>query len=78
MDILPKEKLQFFRINARVAISYAPCAYCGQVTTRGRDWLGDGQCDDCLIKIIQCDDCLIKIINDMKGDVERNFKEPAE
>lgn len=68
MDILPKEKLQFFRINARVAISYAPCAYCGQVTTRGRDWLGDGQCDD----------CLIKIIDDMKGDVERNFKEPAE
>lgn len=68
MNVLPKEKLDFFRLNARVARTYAPCAYCGEVTTKGRDWLGDGQCDK----------CLSKSIDDMKGDLERTFKEPSE
>jgi len=49
--MLPKEKLTFFRLNARVSKEYADCKYCNKVRTKGRDGLGFGQCDDCLTYI---------------------------
>jgi hypothetical protein len=52
--MLPKEKLTWFRLNARVAKDYATCNYCKACLTKGRDGFGFGQCDNCLSKL--CDE----------------------
>ncbi len=52
MNHLPKERLSFFRINARTERTFKECAYCHKVMTKGRDGLGDGQCDKCLTDLL--------------------------
>lgn len=44
-----KEKLKFFSLNNRRSKQYILCDYCKRVSTKGRDFMDFGCCENCYV-----------------------------